>query len=277
MRFLYTTLRTLEVFLRLVFRHPFITLTIAVTAVMWLSIAQAYAFYYDNTDAVDAHATNMSGYGAGREYWLRSLVQATSTKYYIYSNWSDSSSNFWNMRRLVLTSPLASSTQVTFNYSVTRRGGSCHAGGGFVNNTGFTTASPPTAFTVFTTSSSSASYTLTTSTTTPYVWYGAISRQGQLQDCDIYFTSIVAGGAQLLTFTDASASGGDATTTVFYPLGLNAIIDDMNCLTSATGTDCTFVYSAPVQYATPSNLLIFLVVFLFAFVGAFAVVRKLSD
>lgn len=214
----------------------------------------ADAFYYDNTDAVDAHATNMANSGGGREYWLRSLVQATSTKFYIYSNWSDSSSNFWNMRRLVLTSPLASSTQVTFNYSVTRRGGSCHAGGGFINSTGFTTASPPDAFTVFTSSSSSASYTLTTSTTTQYVWYGARSRQGQTQDCDIYFTSITADGNQLLTFADSSASGSgggniiNITDNGMTTSEWTCTTDGDETICEATATSSVRAYDGPTYY-----------------------------
>jgi len=65
--------------------------------------------------------------------------------------------------------------------------------------------------------------------------------------------------------------------TVFYPLGLNAIIDDMNCLNSATGTDCTFVYADPVSYITPGNMIAWMAVFLIAFFATFFLIRKLSN
>jgi len=51
-------------------------------------------------------------------------------------------------------------------------------------------------------------------------------------------------------YYDALSGGGGATTTVFYPLGLNAMIDDMNCLSSATGTDCAFTYATTTQFST---------------------------
>lgn len=75
----------------------------------------------------------------------------------------------------------------------------------------------------------------------------------------------------------ATSTGGGATTTLFYPLGLNAIIDDMNCLNSATGTDCTFVYADPVSYITPGNMIAWLAVFLIAFFATFFLIRKLSN
>lgn len=63
--------------------------------------------------------------------------------------------------------------------------------------------------------------------------------------------------------------------TVFYPLGLNAIIDDMNCTNSATGTDCTFEYAEPISNFTPENLF-FLTVLFFCFVfSSYWIVKKL--
>lgn len=72
-----------------------------------------------------------------------------------------------------------------------------------------------------------------------------------------------------------TATGG-VTTTVFYPLGLNAIIDDMNCVNSATGTDCTFQYASSTVDVTPGNLLIFTTILLGAMFLTMFLIRKLT-
>lgn len=65
----------------------------------------------------------------------------------------------------------------------------------------------------------------------------------------------------------ATSTGGGATSTVFYPLGLNAMIDDMNCVNSATGTDCTFIYSSLTPFTLQNIVLLTLLFLLFGFIG----------
>jgi len=62
-------------------------------------------------------------------------------------------------------------------------------------------------------------------------------------------------------FSTSTIPSSGSTSTVFYPLGLNAIIDDMNCVNSSTGTDCTFVYDNGVQFSTDLFLFIFIIFF----------------
>lgn len=75
----------------------------------------------------------------------------------------------------------------------------------------------------------------------------------------------------------AESGGENSTTTVFYPLGLNAIIDDMNCLTSATGTDCTFQYASTTNPVTPENLVLLALVFLGSFFLTYWLIKKLTS
>jgi len=68
------------------------------------------------------------------------------------------------------------------------------------------------------------------------------------------------------TYESASPGGVNSTTTVFYPLGMSAIISNMNCLNSPTGTTCSFNYATTSP--TSSDLVVWtLLFFVFAFVG----------
>lgn len=78
-------------------------------------------------------------------------------------------------------------------------------------------------------------------------------------------------------FADRVSTGGSSSTsTVFYPLGLNAKINNMSCLATATGTNCTFLYASTTNDITPVNLMMVSGFFFIGFALAYWLIRKMT-
>jgi len=99
---------------------------------------------------------------------------------------------------------------------------------------------------------------------------GATSAQ---HNCQIDVHSIKINGVETLQIFEPT-SGGGATTTLFYPIGLNAIIDDMNCVNTSTGTDCVFQYATSTPL-TAQDFLAYFLIFTIIFVLSFYFTKKL--
>lgn len=69
-----------------------------------------------------------------------------------------------------------------------------------------------------------------------------------------------------------SSGGGDFS---LHPLVTNGTIENMNCVTSSTGTDCIAQYTNEVAI-TPLNILIFTILFAIAFSTAYWLVKRLT-
>jgi len=242
--------------------------------------AQSFPQYIDTSIREESEFCQPSS--ASTRYIKASVNQTagTSTDFYIYNSSATPSTltgcQYW---RQLTSSKLwvATTTQLIANVSVDHTSGSC---GWFAYTTG--TTSPDTSnYDIVQYTADSASSTVTwTMNTNAYkagLWVGMVFRNGQSADCTIKLRSIRDSlGNEYLDFLDTTAGGGSsATTTVFYPLGLNAIINDMNCLSSATGTDCAFTYATTTQFST-DIWLFYMVCWFIGFSVVLYIIQKLT-
>ena len=130
---------------------------------------------------------------------------------------------------------------------------------------------------LFDTASSSGYKSFTVTSSDRSTSAGIAFRMSTQATCSLQIHSVTDNLGNEYVVADSGGGGGSASGDItFNPIKNDGIVTNVNCLSSATGSDCILQYASSTVAVSPENILIFEVLFLIAFAMGYWVVRKLT-